>query len=158
MDQPILNEVLFEEGELARRLNTRKINWPELVFYAEAEREPFANIHVVTLYSHCVGIALERMVGGLLTQGVTVLDADFSKKKYRDFLEDTLPTIKAREFVEVESDRVVVAVDRKTIDDFAIDRALEMIETIDDFAVGTNYEFGSYKQYEYQVDDSTERV
>lgn len=147
------DQLLFQEGELARRLNSyNKLDWPELIFYAEAEREPFANVHVVTLYSHCVNLAIEKMITKLSSQGTSVVDIDITKKQYRDMLTEIVPTISAREFVEVHKDRVSVAVNRKTVDDFAVDRALEMIETIDDFTVGTYYEFGSNKQYEYDVD------
>ena len=78
---------------------------------------------------------------------------DLTKPQQREWVKDLLENIKAREFVAVEDDRVVVAVDSEKVDDIAIDRALEMLETIDDFSVGTSYEFGSYKQFDYREVD-----
>jgi len=152
-----VSELLFKEGELAKRINRHKIDWPELIFYAEAEREPFADIHVVTLYSHCLQVAQEELITNLLNENTPFANIDLSKKKYKDKIKQLISSIKAREFVDILSDRVVVAVDSETVDDFAIDRALEMIETIESFEVGVNYEFGCYKNYEYkEVDNTTE--
>lgn len=128
-----------------------KINWPDLVFYAEAEGMPYADVHVTTLRSHCAGQALEQL---LRQQTTSVLEMDLTTEENRLKYQQILASMPAREYIEILEDRIVVAVDAEWIDDFAVDRALEMLETVDEFTVGTYYQFGSPIQYSYrQVDD-----
>lgn len=143
-----LNDLLFKEGELARRkVNPHNFRWPELVFLAEAEREPFADVRVITLYSHCEELAYNKMLNELSSNQVSVLNIDFNKPQYRDRLRKLIPTFEVREFIEILTNEVVVAVDSDVVDDDAVDRALEMLETVEEFTVGTNFQFGSLKQY-----------
>lgn len=142
-----LNNLLFKEGELARRANPHNFRWPELVFLAEAEREPFADVRVITLYSHCEELAYNKMLNELSSKQISVLNIDFNKPQYRDRLRNLIPTFEVREFIEILSNEVVVAVDSDVVDDDAVDRALEMLETVEEFTVGTNFQFGSLKQY-----------
>lgn len=140
-----LDDLLFQEGELARRVtNPHNFRWPELVFLAEAEREPFADVRVITLYSHCEDLAYNKMLDQL--EG-TISNIDFDKPQYRTQLRQLIPTFDVREFIDILPNEVVVAVDSDIVDDEAVDRALEMLETVEEFTVGTNFQFGSLKNY-----------
>lgn len=134
------------------------INWPDLVFYAGADNQPFTDVHVITLYAHCAGKALEEMVTEYSIEGKSVLDLDLSSPEVVDRYKQLLASIEAREYVEVFTDRVEVAVDAEWIDDFAVDRALEMLETVDEFTSGTYYEFGTNLSYQYRPVDNTPQV
>lgn len=147
-----MNSLLFQEGELARRANPHNFRWPELVFLAEAEREPFADVRIITLYSHCEELAYTKMLDQL--EG-TVSNIDFDKPQYRTQLRELIPTFDVREFIEIFPTEVLVAVDSDTVDDAAVDRALEMLETIEDFSVGINFQFGSLKKYQVRKVDAT---
>ena len=41
---------------------TSNISWPDVVFFAEANQEPFADAQIITLYAHCLNIAEEKNV------------------------------------------------------------------------------------------------
>ena len=38
------------------------LSWPDVVFHAEAEREEFSDVQIITLYSHCLNLAEEMGV------------------------------------------------------------------------------------------------
>jgi len=100
----------------------KNISWPDLVFLAEAEREPFSDVQIITLYSHCLNLAEE--------------------------MELSLPCIEQSEQVEVFEDRVQIVVDAETVDDDAVVRALNFLTEMDNFEVGNKKEFGSRKWFE----------
>ena len=156
-----LNDLLFKDGELSRRANPHNFRWPELVFLAEAEREPFADVRVITLYSHCEDLAMEKIIDECQNNHpiFTTPDSPRSKLWVKENLPFVISTIQAREFIEIFPNEVVVAVDAEVVDDAAVDRALEMLETVEEFTVGTNFQFGSLKQYSYKkVDDTCEML
>ncbi len=151
-----LNKLLFKEGELSRRrANPHNFRWPELIFLAEAEREPFTDVRVITLYSHCEELAYNKMLDALCDCDRHMVTIDFNKPQYRDQLKKLIPTFDVREFIEIFPNEVVVAVDSDIVDDDAVDRALEMLETVEEFTVGTNFQFGSLKQYQSRKVDAT---
>ncbi len=100
------------------------INWPNLVFLAEAEREPFADVQIITLYSHCLNLAEEMNLG--------------------------LVDIEESEQVEVFEDRVQIVVDAETVDDEAVTKALDLLTHMDNFEVGNKKEFGPKKCFDYK--------
>lgn len=100
------------------------ISWPDVVFYAEAQCEPFADMQIITLYAHCLNQVEEQNI--------------------------PLDRIKACEFIEVLPDRVVVVVDAETIDNEAVATALDMMTHIDTFEVGTYIEFPPKKSFSYK--------
>lgn len=113
------------------KMNPRKknqyqsnISWPDVVFLAEAEREPFANVQILTLYAHCLNEAEET---GRPLSRITFC-----------------------EFVEVFEDRVLIVVDVETIDDESVAKALDLLTHMDNFQVGNKKEFGSKKMFNYK--------
>lgn len=100
------------------------ISWPDVVFLAEAEKEAFADVQIITLYSHCLNQAEEQDL--------------------------PLDKIQASEYVEVFEDRVVIAVDADTVDDEAVAKALDLLTHVDNFQVGTHCEFPPKRSYNYQ--------
>lgn len=103
---------------------TTKISWPDAVFYAEADRQPFADAQFITLYSHCLEIS--ELTGVPLNE------------------------VKEPEQVEVFKEYIRVVVDEPTIDDEAIARGLDLLIYVDDFNVGTKKEFGPKKSFSYK--------
>lgn len=103
---------------------TTKISWPDVVFYAEADRQPFADAQFITLYSFC--LELSELTGKSLDQ------------------------VKVAEHVEVFESHIRVVIDETTIDDEAIARGLDLLIYMDDFNVGTRKEFGPKKSFSYK--------
>lgn len=99
----------------------KNISWPDVVFLAEAEHEPFSDVQIITLYAHCLNLAEEM---GL-----------------------TLPCIEQSEQVEVFEDRVQIVVDAETVDDDAVVQALDLLTEMDNFEVGNKKEFGPRKWF-----------
>lgn len=100
------------------------IFWPDVVFLAEAEREPFSDVQIITLYAHCLNLAEEMNL--------------------------TLPCIEQAEQVQVFQDRVLIVVDAKVIDDEAVARALDLLTFMDNFEVGNKKEMGPKKRFKYK--------
>jgi len=97
---------------------------PDITFLAEALDDPFTYISIVTLRSH-VAIKVEHDMYWLDKQ----IDS----------------TIEAKQFVRVEPERIVIAVNVEKVDDMAIDVALlSLMEA--DLSTGY-YEFGETITY-----------
>ena len=107
-----------------RTTRTSNISWPDLVFLAEADREPFADAQIITLYSHCLNIAEET--------------------------NRPLQEIKQAEQVEVFRTHLRIVIDEDIVDDETVIKALDFLIHIDNFAVGTKKEFGPKKSFEYK--------
>lgn len=97
------------------------ISWPDVIFLAEAEREPFSDVQIITLYAHCLNLAEEMNL--------------------------TLPCIEQAEQVQVFQDRVLIVVDAETVNDEAVARALDLLTLMDNFDVGTKQEMGPRKWF-----------
>lgn len=103
---------------------TTKISWPDVVFYAEAEQQPFADAQFITLYSYC--LELSELSGRPLDQ------------------------IEVAEHVEIFENHLRVVIDEDVIDDEAIAKGLDLLIYMDDFEVGTRKEFGPKKSFSYK--------
>ncbi len=97
------------------------ISWPDVVFLAEAEHEPFATVQIITLYAHCLNLAEEMNL--------------------------TLPCVEQAEQVQVFEDRVLIVVDTETVDDDAVTRGLDFLTQMDNFEVGNKKEMGPRKWF-----------
>lgn len=100
------------------------LDWPDVVFQAEAMQEEFAAVQVITLYSHCLNIAEERNL--------------------------PLPDVHEGEYVQVFNDRVVIAIDAEIIDDESIANALDFLTQVDNFEVGTFKQISPKKNFNYR--------
>ena len=103
---------------------TSNISWPDVVFFAEANQEPFADAQIITLYAHCLNIAEEQNV--------------------------PLSSIREPEQVEVFDSHLRIVIDEDVIDDDTIARGLDLLIHMDNFEVGNKKEFGPPKQFEYK--------
>lgn len=103
---------------------TSKISWPDVVFFAEADQEPFADAQIITLYAHCLNIAEERNV--------------------------PLSSIQEPEQVEIFDTYLRIVINEDVIDDEAITRGLDLLIHMDNFEVGNKKEFGPPKKFEYK--------
>jgi hypothetical protein len=103
---------------------TTNISWPDVVFYAEADQQSFADAQFITLYSHCLEIS--ESTGTPLDQ------------------------VKVAEHVEVFDTYIRVVIDEDKIDDDAIAKGLDLLIYMDDFDVGTRKEFGPKKSFSYK--------
>jgi hypothetical protein len=100
-----------------------KIDFPSLVFYAEAEAEPFQDVTVITLQSHyvdvCYDCAMEQ------AENYDDVDEWATYIQERAFGIMDSGQIIVQEFVDVKEDRsVVIAMDADTITDEVVDLAL----------------------------------
>ncbi len=100
------------------------ISWPDVVFLAEAEHEPFSDVQIITLYSHCLNLSEEM--------GLSII------------------CVEQAEQVQVFQDRVLIVVDTETIDDAAVAKALDLLTFMDSFEVGTKQEMGPRKWFRYK--------
>ncbi len=82
---------------------------PDITFLAEALNDPFTDIRIVTLRSH-VETKIQH-------------DARWLNK--------IVPTIEAKQFVRVEPNRIVIAIDTDKVDEQAIDDALLLLMEAD---------------------------
>ena len=122
------------------------------MFLAEAEREAFADVHVITLYSHCQDRAENHLRMVLEASGVDLgsIDPVTLRQQFEPQLKEIMPHMKAEEFVEVLHDRVVICVDADFVDDEAVARGLDMLTQIDNFEVGTTKQFPPKRGFEYR--------
>ncbi len=102
---------------------TSNISWPDVVFLAEANREPFADVQIITLYSHCLNQAEEN---------------NWPIEEVWD-----------GEHVQVFEDRVVIVIDADTIDDESIANALDFLTQVDNFEVGTYKQISGLKRFKH---------
>jgi len=126
------------KGTLRRRANQKNL-LADLTLLAEAEREEFADVEVITLKQHVKDQALEHAL------------EDFGKHQHIgqvqeihdrvNFLLETKYT-SAKEFVLIEQDKVRIGVDKTEISDHAIDYALSLLIQVESFNPGERYEFG----------------
>lgn len=126
---------------------TSNLSWPDVVFLAEAEREPFAEVQIITLYAHCLNIAEAMLYGPFAFLGDNPVEL---RKKLEKRIKDTLPEIQEREFVEIQEDRVLIVIDADKVDDDAVARALDLLTHIDNFEVGQTYHFGEPRSFTYR--------
>ncbi len=103
---------------------TSNISWPDVVFFAEAMREEFSNVQIITLYSYCLNISEEENV--------------------------PLYGVHAGEHVQVFPDRVVIAIDADVIDDESTARALDFLTKVDNFEVGTFKQISPKRTFSYR--------
>ena len=97
--------------------------WIDTVFLAEAEQEPFADVRIETLYSHCLLRAQELNV--------------------------PLGHIEGQEYVEVKTDHILVVIDVETIEDETIYEALNMLNQLDTFDVGSKKILSPKRKFNY---------
>ena len=98
---------------------TSNIDWPDLVFAAEAMQETFSDVRVVTLYSHCLNQAEENNI--------------------------PLSNIEDCEHVEVFEQFIQVVIDEEFVDDETTARALDLLTHVESFDVGSRTDFGPKK-------------
>lgn len=103
---------------------TSNISWPDVVFYAEADQQPFADAQIITLYAHCLNIAEEKDI--------------------------PLSYVQQPEQVEVFNNHIRIIIDEEVIDDEAIARGLDLLIHMDNFEVGNKKEFGPPKRFDYK--------
>jgi len=111
---------------LSKNLNQQMMlqQLPDITFLAEALDEPFIDICVITLRAH--------------TETKVKQDSRWLDRT----IEDTIDT---KQFIRVDSDRIVIAIDVEKVDDKAVDEALLSFMEAD---LSTGYcEFGETITY-----------
>lgn len=146
--------MLLPEGELARRANKHKIDWPGLVFQASADNEPFVDVEFVTLKQHCLDIVMVDAVEHCTDQNI---HGDQDKMLQSYLFEHHREVFTLREFVSchyhnhTQKLHVRVGINVDKIDDISEDYGLSLVEKVDDFSPGAFYEFG--KLYSFKPTD-----
>jgi len=97
---------------------------PDITFLAEALDDPFIDVRIVTLKSH-----VETKVKH---------DALWPNK--------ITPTIKAKQFIRIEPNKIVIVIDAEKVDEQAIDDALSLLVRAD--RSEGYYEFGETITYD----------
>lgn len=105
--------------------NNSHNTWPDLYILAEAEREGFADLRIITTSAFRQEEALNQAcaIGGPL-------------KTIRRNAKKIEPTIPAVEFVEVFSDHIQICLDAERVDDHLVNRALSILSTFESFIPG----------------------
>ncbi len=126
-----------------RKKSSCNIDFPSLVFFAEATEEPFQEVTVVTLKSHyndtCQELAIQKVK--------YPNDSELWEVKVQQMAENIMNSgsVTVREFVSVGEDRsAVIAIDVDIITDSAVDIALGYLAEAE--IPGTTY-FGNYQTY-----------
>jgi hypothetical protein len=100
--------------------------WPSAVILAEAEREDFVNVEVITSSAYNKEIAFEQScnIGGDLSEIETRTRA----------IEQSLSDV---EFIEVLDDKIRVCLSVDRVDDRVMDHAMQLIGDLESFEVGS---------------------
>lgn len=135
--------MILSKNELAKRTSKYQIDWPELVFYAEAENEPFVDVEFVTLKRHCVDLCITEE---LLQLPINLAFADIDRR-----IEDKLKSIETAtvyEFVDgwyndySKKYHVQVGINVDTIDDEAVDYGMSLLTQVEEFTSPFHVELG----------------
>jgi len=134
-----MNDLLYK-----RKQNTKaKINWPDLVFYAEATEEPFEELTVTTLKSHYGSLCEEVAVGCVAFTGDE--KSWYTKVQERAEWEMDNGNITVREHIRIDNNLNAYAViDADAITDKEVERALTWLEQVD---IPGKKEFGDPKSF-----------
>lgn len=98
----------------------KKFSWPELYFTAEASREAFEDVNVVTLKSFYFDQAQE-----IALQEVGLKNKSRLERRIKEIIESQ--TIKVQEHVSVTHGSKQVVINRESIDEAAVWSALDML-------------------------------
>ena len=108
-----------------RELNEFYATWPDAVILAEAEREEFVNVEVITTSAYKKETAFEQScdIGGDLDEIETRTTA----------IEQTLSDV---EFIEVLENKIRVCLQADQVDDSLVDKAMFLLGRLDNFDIG----------------------
>jgi len=108
---------------LKDKVSKKKVNWPDLVFAAEANKEWFEEVTVVTLKSHYYAKAYE---------------AAWSQINNPDKLDETAQdimasgSIKVQEYIKISNNLdVEICLDREKISDSVVEEALNILMDVE---------------------------
>jgi hypothetical protein len=131
---------LLEEKRHFSQTDKHNIDWPGMAFFAAAEGVPFTDVEVVTLRQRCVdqhtNACFHNCMETDLVNPIKWLDQHFKELNDPEAF---------KEFVEVQTHpaaRIVVGVNYPEITDEAIERALFLLEKVDNYQVSSYNEFG----------------
>jgi len=121
-----MNSLLYQPAEHRRRIH-KKIDWPELVFYAEGAGEPFQELTITTLKSDYVTLCQERAMHNIC---FFADDRDwFTRVKERSVYEMNSGVWKVREYVRVDDNyNVHACIDADAVTDTEVDIILARLE------------------------------
>lgn len=116
-------------------------HFSDLVLLAEAEKEAFEPVQVITLQQYYKEKAYDKAWG-------MVDSVDSVEAVAQSICDDEYAT--GKEFVEIQKTRVIIGINAKTVTDSQVDRALQLLVSIDDFTPGEFYYFGEDQQIHYE--------
>ena len=115
-----------------------KINWPELVFEAEAEREWFEDVTVITLQSEY----LDRIYDEAWQQAEAIEGLDERAKTIMNS-----GRVHVREYIQIGEDfKVKVCIDRVEITDEVVEEVLDLLIEVG-ISPNARLEFGEKKTF-----------
>lgn len=126
----------------APQQKSHNISWPDVYFTAEANRERFEDVNIVTLKSHLTEQAYDQAIHEV---GIS------NETKLRHRVNTILNSgqLRVTEHVEVRQDSIRVVVDCENIDDETVWVALDMVASALDKLQGKlgTVNFSGFKSY-----------
>lgn len=121
----LANNLLYNKEQLRQRVRKTAIDWPDLVFTAGANDEPFQELTVITLRSLYDTKCHERAIAQVPFNEHT-WEEDIHKRANEIMDEGS---IRVREMVAVDKGyKTLVVIDDKEVNDNTINKALSMLE------------------------------
>lgn len=122
-------------------------HFPDIVFLAEADDEKFESVQVITLQQYYKDKAYEKAWDIVSPNNLEELE-----KKIEEIAEIICHEehAKAKEFIEIHDNRVIIGLNTKTITDLEVNTGLQYLASIEDFTPGERYEFGEEKKVHYE--------
>jgi len=123
---------------LKDKVPTYKPNWPDLIFLAEAEKECFEEVTIVTLKSQYQTAVYDRAweqadsLEGLNSRARSIMNSK---------------TIHVQEYIKVnDNSSIEVCVDQNEITDQVVDEVLDMLTEVG-ITPNTQFDFGEKRTY-----------
>lgn len=133
-----------------RRIALDYNTFPEVMFLAEAEREGFADVEILTTSCYNRDRAIEL-----------AFDSGATLDNIEECIIQILPSISSSsEFVEVLEDKVLVVLNVSEINDHAVNKALLMLMRMSEFTPGIRTTFNEHAfpetQFSSRCDTNTQ--
>ncbi len=137
--------MIVQKGELAKRAQKHKIDWPGLVFLGYADKEPFVDVEFITLQQRCLDLVIPEAIEYCAELNI---DGDQESMIQAYLLKNNRPA-ELKEFVSCfyathnDTLYVTVGVNVSEINDEAEEYGFELLQQVTKFESGVYQEFGN---------------
>ncbi len=127
-----MNPLIRPRGELSKRVNHETINWSDLVFYADANDEPFREIAVITLKSHYVDTVFSSVLSQIPKQENDSIEKYFTLVEKKAIHVMNSKAIFVREHVSIDEElNVVICLDVDKITEDVVFDSLNILTQVE---------------------------